>query len=66
MIDVDKVWSRDITYLQIGAKNHYLCVVLDRVIREVLGRSLSDNIAVEHFWRTYKHDCFLINEVNSL
>ena len=124
MIDVDKVWSSDITYLQIGAKNYYLCVVLDWASREVLGWSLSDNmstklcldalnmalltgrqpeifntdqgsqytshewlreleergitismdgkgrwadnIAVERFWRTYKHDCFLINEVDSL
>lgn len=123
-IEVDKVWSSDITYLQIGAKNYYLCVVLDWASREVLGWSLSDNmstklclealymalstgrkpkilntdqgsqytshewlreleahgitismdgkgrwadnIAVERFWRTYKHDCFLLNEVNSL
>lgn len=122
-IDVDKVWSSDITYLQIGEKNYYLCVVLDWASREVLGWSLSDNmstelclealdmafsigrepeifntdqgsqytshewlrklenrgitismdgkgrwadnIGVERFWRTYKHDCFLINEVNS-
>ena len=52
--------------IKIGAKNYYLCVVLDRASREVLGRSLSDNIGVERFWRTYKHDCFLLNEVNSL
>lgn len=123
-IDVDKVWSSDITYLQIGSKNYYLCVVLDWASREVLGWSLSDNmstqlclealdmafsigrkpeifntdqgsqytshewlreleergisismdgkgrwadnIAVERFWRTYKHDCFLLNEVNTL
>jgi len=123
-IDVDKVWSSDITYLQIGPKNYYLCVVLDWASREVLGWSLSDNmntqlclealdmafsigrkpeifntdqgsqytshdwlreleergisismdgkgrwadnIAVERFWRTYKHDSFLLNEVNSL
>ena len=26
----------------------------------------ADNIAVERFWRTYKHDCFLLNEVNTL
>lgn len=26
----------------------------------------ADNIGVERFWRTYKHDCFLLNEVNSL
>ncbi|MBR5888346.1 MAG: IS3 family transposase [Akkermansia sp.] len=123
-IDVDKVWSSDITYLQIGPKNYYLCVELDWASREVLGWSLSDNmstqlcldaldmafsigrkpeifntnqgrqytshewlreleergisismdgkgrwadnIAVERFWRTYKHDCFQLNEVNTL
>ncbi len=26
----------------------------------------ADNIGAERFWRTYKHDCFLLNEVNSL
>ena len=26
----------------------------------------ADNIAVERFWRTYKHDCFLLKEVNTL
>lgn len=123
-IEVDKVWSSDITYLQIGSKNYYLCVVLDWASREVLGWSLSDNmstrlcleafdmavttgrkpeifntdqgsqytshewlkkleeqsitismdgkgrwadnIAVERFWRTFKYDCFLLNEVNTL
>lgn len=123
-IDVDKVWSSDITYLQIGPKNYYLCAVLDWASREVLGWCLSDNmstklclealnmalssgrtpeifntdqgsqytsqewlkeleergitvsmdgkgrwadnIAVERFWRTYKHDCFLLNEVKTL
>lgn len=112
------------TYLQIGPKNYYPCVVLDWASREVLGWSLSDNmntqlclealdmafsngrkpeifntdqgsqytshdwlreleergisismdgkgrwadnIAVERFWRTYKHDSFLLNEVNTL
>ena len=124
MIDVDKVWCSDITYLQIGSKNYYLCAVLDWASREVLGWSLSDNmstrmcldalhmalaigrkpeifntdqgsqytshewireleergitismdgkgrwadnIAIERLWRTFKHDCFLLNEVTSL
>jgi len=123
-IEIDKVWSSDITYLQIGSKNYYLCVVLDRTSREVLGWNLSDNmstqlcpeafdmavttgrkpeifntnqgsqytshewlkkleeqsitismdgkgrwadnIAVERFRRTFKYDCFLLNEVNTL
>ena len=109
--------------IKIGAKNYYLCVVLDWASREVLGWSLSDNmstqlclealdvafsigrkpeifntdqgsqytshewireleergitismdgkgrwadnIAIERLWRTFKHDCFLLNEVTS-
>ena len=46
-IDVDKVWSSDITYLPIGPKNYYLCVVLDWASREVLGWSLSDNMSTQ-------------------
>lgn len=46
-IDVDKVWSSDITYLQIDPKNYYLCVVLDWASREVLGWSLSDNMSTQ-------------------
>lgn len=46
-IDVDKVWSSDITYLQIGSKNYYLCAVLDWASREVLGWSLSDNMSTQ-------------------
>ena len=26
----------------------------------------ADNIAVERFWHTFKYDCFLLNEVNTL
>lgn len=122
-IDVDKVWSSDIIYLQIGPK--LLSLFRIRLARrEILGWSLSDNmstqlclealdkalsigrkpkifntdqgsqytshewlreleergitismdgkgrwannIAVERFWCTYKHDCFLLNEVDSL
>ena len=47
MIDVDKVWSSDITYIQIGAKKYYLIVVLDWTCREVLGWSLSDNMSTK-------------------
>ncbi|MDO4752310.1 MAG: hypothetical protein Q4A24_09430 [Akkermansia sp.] len=39
--------------IKIGAKNYYLCVVLDWASREVLGRSLSDNIGVERFCRDF-------------
>lgn len=45
-IQVDDVWTSDITYLQIGAKNYYLCVVMDWASRYVLGWSLSDKMDI--------------------
>ncbi len=121
---VDDVWTSDITYLQIGRCNIYLCCVMDWVSREILGWSLglrmetglcmealemaleggrkpkvfntdqgsqytstqwsaalssygitismdgkgrwADNIIMERFWRTYKHDFFLLRECRSL
>lgn len=45
-IQVNEVWTSDITYLQIGAKNYYLCVVMDWASRYVLGWSLSDKMDV--------------------
>ena len=121
---VDEVWTSDITYLQIGQKNLYLCVVMDWASRSVLGWSLrermttalcmealemalasgrkpqifntdqgtqytpdefqkrleeegirisldgkgrwADNVIMERFWRTYKHEFFLLREFASL
>ncbi len=120
----DEVWTSDITYLQIGRKNYYLCVVMDWASRSVLGWSLggkmttslcvealwmafrsgrkpkifntdqgsqytskewqeilkeegveisqdgkgrwSDNVIMERFWRTYKHEFFLLRDPLSL
>ena len=45
-IQVDDVWTSDITYLQIGSKNYYLCVVMDWASRYVLGWSLSDKMDI--------------------
>ncbi|MDO5463989.1 MAG: IS3 family transposase [Akkermansia sp.] len=36
--------SSDITYLQIGAKNYYLCIVMDWESRYVLGWSISEKM----------------------
>ena len=41
-IEVDDVWTSDITYLQIGFKNYYLCVVMDWASRYVLGWSIAE------------------------
>lgn len=45
-IQVDDVWTSDITYLQIGSKNYYLCVVMDWASRYVLGWSVSDKMDI--------------------
>ena len=121
---VDEAWTSDITFLQIGQKNHYLCTVMDWASRSVLGWSLrermttslctealemalasgrkpqifntdqgtqytsdefqkilreegirisldgkgrwADNVVMERFWRTYKHEFFLLREFTSL
>ncbi len=121
---VDEAWTSDITYLQIGQKNLYLCIVMDWASRSVLGWSLrermtaslcmealemalasgrkpqifntdqgtqytseefqkrlreedilisldgkgrwADNVIMERFWRTYKHDFFLLREFADL
>lgn len=38
--EVDDAWTSDITYLQIGRRNLYLCCVMDWTSREVLGWEL--------------------------
>ena len=121
---IDEVWTSDITYLQIGQKNYYLCAVMDWASRGILGWSLkdnmstdlclealemafstgrrpqifntdqgsqytserwqtgmleegilisqdskgrwADNIVMERFWRTYKHEFFLLEDIPSL
>lgn len=123
-IGVDEVWTSDITYLQIGSRNYYLCAVMDWLSRCVLGWALgadmglplcmraldmalgsgrvpkvfntdqgsqytsrewqermsengiavsqdgkgrwADNIVMERFWRTYKHEFFLLREPDGL
>lgn len=46
VIKVDDVWTSDITYLQIGSKNYYLCVVMDWASRYVLGWCLSEEMDI--------------------
>lgn len=45
-IRVDDVWTSDITYLQIGAKNYYLCVVMDWASRYVLDWSIAEKMDI--------------------
>ena len=44
---IDEVWTSDITYLQIGQKNYYLCAVIDWASRGILGWSLKDNMSTD-------------------
>ena len=44
---IDEVWTSDITYLQIGQKNYYLCAVMDWASRGILGWSLKDNMSTD-------------------
>ena len=44
---IDQVWTSDITYLQIGQRNYYLCVIMDWDSRYVLGWSMGQNMDVE-------------------
>ena len=36
-IEVDELWTSDITYLQMERRNYYLCCVMDWESREILG-----------------------------
>ncbi len=121
---VDEAWTSDITYLQIGQKNYFLCAVMDWASRGILGWSLkdsmstelclealdmafatgrrpqifntdqgsqytseqwqermreegilisqdgkgrwADNIVMERFWRTYKHEFFLLQDIQDV
>ena len=122
-VKVNEVWTSDITYIQIGSKNYYLCSILDWGSRAVLSWQISermstelctetlkmalsrgvkpkimntdqgsqytshewqrmlikkgieisqdgkgcwrDNAVMERFWRTYKHDFYLLHEPQS-
>ncbi|MCI6981198.1 MAG: IS3 family transposase [Akkermansia muciniphila] len=45
-IAVDEVWTSDITYLQIGQKNIYLCCIMDWASREILSFSIGERMDV--------------------
>ena len=45
-IGVDEVWTSDITYLQIGSRNYYLCAVMDWSSRCVLGWALGADMGL--------------------
>ena len=56
--EANKVWASDITYVPVGDKFYYVCVILDLFSRRVLSYSVSDridtNLTIKAFMRAYK------------
>ena len=64
----NRIWAGDITYLKVGSKWHYLCVVVDLFSRKVISWQLSDqpnaqlvintfdNAVVEAFFKFLKSE----------
>ena len=46
--DVNQVWSSDIFYFQIGAKHHYVVLIMDVYSRRIVGYSAADNLKAEN------------------
>ena len=58
----NKIWGSDLTYLKVGAKWCYLCVIIDLFSRKVIARQLSDKadsqLVIETFKKAYrKRNC---------
>ena len=54
----NRVWGSDITYLKVGSKWHYLCVIIDLFSRKVISWRLSDKpdaaLVIETFRKAYR------------
>ena len=54
----NKIWASDITYLKVGSKWHYLCVVIDLFSRKVISWQLSDKpdaqLVIDTFRKAYR------------
>ena len=50
----NKIWASDITYLKVGSKWHYLCVIIDLFSRKVISWLLSDQPDADFVIRTFK------------
>ncbi len=50
----NEIWASDITYLKVGSKWHYLCVIIDLFSRKVISWLLSDQPDADFVIRTFK------------
>ena len=54
----NRIWVSDITYLKVGSKWHYLCVVIDLFSRKVISCIISDQpnaqLVINTFKKAYK------------
>jgi len=46
--DVNQVWSSDIFYFPIGAKHHYVVLIMDVYSRRIIGYSAANNLRAEN------------------
>ena len=55
----NKIWASDITYLKVGSKWYYLCVVIDLFSRKVIAWLLSDKpdakLVIDTFKKAYRN-----------
>lgn len=50
----NRIWASDITYLKVGSKWHYLCVVIDLFSRKIISWQLSDQSNAQLVINTFK------------
>lgn len=50
----NRIWASDITYLKVGSKWHYLCVVIDLFSRKIISWQLSDQPNAQLVINTFK------------
>ena len=50
----NRIWASDITYLKVGSKWHYLCVIIDLFSRKIISWQLSDQPNTQLVINTFK------------
>lgn len=50
----NRIWASDITYLKVGSKWHYLCVVIELFSRQIISWQLSDQPNAQLVINTFK------------
>ena len=52
--ELNRIWVGDITYLKVGSKWYYLCVVIDLFSRKIISWQISDQPNAELVINTFK------------